>query len=647
MRGWRRARPAGPPGIRGCRRALLAGPLAVLVLFAANAGSSRAGTPCDAWNGSADSNWSNPANWDAGEPDSTTSVCIGTGGPVRISGESVSAASLTISNDQELDIEAKGPNPAALTLSADSLIGAGSKAVLEADCSVSCANNLSSALTMSTGTLTNDGQIESAYEGAPDSVTRELNGNVTNAGSGVDANSSGNGINVQAPMQFGAQSFGATLDNQGTVAIAPQMTISVPYGGSSTVVNDSGGSITNEDRSGVLVIGAQSTFVQGMGTTTPHGPAATDPAVVVDGSTLGTTLRYTGAGASTIEAQNLVTLNGGLATGQNLDVVGNAGGCSESLLTAPTSFTNAGTIALKGPCEAGIKTSSGTLTNTGTLSAQAGANRELKGNLTNRGKLNIDAPTAFDGPGTTLNQTAGTTTILPDDFLDLSGSSATFLLKGGLLQSPGSNASHQGSITGSLNNSGGNLAPGTTTTPGDFTVQGHYTQGPAGRLTAVIAGTQAGRTYSQLGVGGGSNLGGTLVIVTHPGFHPLASQLFTVLGGSSDTGRFARLIGQFPPGGVGYKPLYDRTDLTLRGNPAARLTAKLAGSKQGAVTSAPAGINCATRCVAWFFKPQKVTLTEHPLGGHRFTGWSGACTGKATTCRVKMTRAKTVTATFS
>jgi uncharacterized repeat protein (TIGR02543 family) len=30
----------------------------------------------------------------------------------------------------------------------------------------------------------------------------------------------------------------------------------------------------------------------------------------------------------------------------------------------------------------------------------------------------------------------------------------------------------------------------------------------------------------------------------------------------------------------------------------------------------------------------------------RFTGWSGACSGSATTCQVAMDAAKTVTATF-
>jgi uncharacterized repeat protein (TIGR02543 family) len=495
---------------------------------------------------------------------------------------------------------------------------------------------------MSAGTLTNDGTIQPLFgqDGMGINV-RALNGDIINASDGT--------IDVQSPFDYGYGS-GGTLENFGTIDMANQTNLTVPFGSSNTVTNEPGGVINNGGNgSGVLVVDAGNTFNEAGGTTIPANAVPADPAVVVDGSNLGATVKYTGTGASTVVAQNAVNLNGSLAHGQNLVVNGvNGGGCPESLVTSASGFTNAGTITLSGPCDSGIKTTSGTLTNSGMIVAKPGASsRELKGNLLNQGKLNINAPTAFDGAGSTLTQTAGTTTISPSRFLDLTGSAGTLLLKGGLLQSPGSSSAHPGSITGSLNNSGGNLAPGSITAPGDFSLSGHYTQGAGGRLTAVIAGTQVGKTYSQLGVQGGSTLGGTLVIVTHSGFHPLNSQLFTVLGGSTNTGKFARLIGQFPPGGVGYKPLYDKTDMTLEGTPAARLTAKLAGSKQGTVTSSPAGINCGTTCSASFFRPQTVTLTEHPVSGHTFTGWSGACTGKTATCKVKMTKAKTVTATFS
>jgi len=42
-----------------------------------------------------------------------------------------------------------------------------------------------------------------------------------------------------------------------------------------------------------------------------------------------------------------------------------------------------------------------------------------------------------------------------------------------------------------------------------------------------------------------------------------------------------------------------------------------------------------------------VTLTATPKAGARFRGWGGACSGSAKTCRVQMSAARTVSATFA
>jgi hypothetical protein len=42
-----------------------------------------------------------------------------------------------------------------------------------------------------------------------------------------------------------------------------------------------------------------------------------------------------------------------------------------------------------------------------------------------------------------------------------------------------------------------------------------------------------------------------------------------------------------------------------------------------------------------------VTLTATPKAGARFRGWGGACSGSTRTCRVQMSAARTVTATFA
>ncbi len=71
------------------------------------------------------------------------------------------------------------------------------------------------------------------------------------------------------------------------------------------------------------------------------------------------------------------------------------------------------------------------------------------------------------------------------------------------------------------------------------------------------------------------------------------------------------------------------------------------GSGHGQVTSSPAGIACGATCSYSFAAGTLVTLTATPASDSTFTGWSGACTGTATTCEVPMTAAKSVTATFT
>jgi hypothetical protein len=80
-------------------------------------------------------------------------------------------------------------------------------------------------------------------------------------------------------------------------------------------------------------------------------------------------------------------------------------------------------------------------------------------------------------------------------------------------------------------------------------------------------------------------------------------------------------------------------------NPA--LVVSLAGTGSGSVTSSPAGISCGATCSAGFASGTSVTLTATPSTGSTFTGWSGACSGTATSCVVTMNASQSVTAAFS
>ncbi|MBX3273381.1 MAG: hypothetical protein KF729_24170 [Sandaracinaceae bacterium] len=77
------------------------------------------------------------------------------------------------------------------------------------------------------------------------------------------------------------------------------------------------------------------------------------------------------------------------------------------------------------------------------------------------------------------------------------------------------------------------------------------------------------------------------------------------------------------------------------------LDVEVGGRGAGSVTSEPAGITCPGTCRAVYPHGREVVLTARPADGNvRFAGWTGACTNPETTCRVTMTQARTVRATF-
>jgi uncharacterized repeat protein (TIGR02543 family) len=88
------------------------------------------------------------------------------------------------------------------------------------------------------------------------------------------------------------------------------------------------------------------------------------------------------------------------------------------------------------------------------------------------------------------------------------------------------------------------------------------------------------------------------------------------------------------------------TTVTAAFSRAYTLTVSKAGTGTGTVTSATGEIDCGSTCVASYASGWKVTLVASAATGSVFTGWSGACTGTASTCTVTMNANKTVTATF-
>jgi hypothetical protein len=76
------------------------------------------------------------------------------------------------------------------------------------------------------------------------------------------------------------------------------------------------------------------------------------------------------------------------------------------------------------------------------------------------------------------------------------------------------------------------------------------------------------------------------------------------------------------------------------------LTVAKAGTGNGTITSKPVGIECGSICSTQFEAPTKVVLKAVADKSSRFKGWSGEGCSGTSTCRVTMTEARNVTATF-
>lgn len=77
------------------------------------------------------------------------------------------------------------------------------------------------------------------------------------------------------------------------------------------------------------------------------------------------------------------------------------------------------------------------------------------------------------------------------------------------------------------------------------------------------------------------------------------------------------------------------------------LTVARAGTGTGQVAAPDLGIDCGSACTVTPPLSTRVTLTATATDGSAFGGWSGACTGTATTCTFDLLGARSATATFT
>jgi uncharacterized repeat protein (TIGR02543 family) len=168
---------------------------------------------------------------------------------------------------------------------------------------------------------------------------------------------------------------------------------------------------------------------------------------------------------------------------------------------------------------------------------------------------------------------------------------------------------------------------GTSTFPLTVTVTG------SGRVSG--GGISCGNGASTCGV---SLAGGTTLTLTET---PASGAKFGGWGGAcSGTGATCT---------VSMTAAKSVTATFTTGGTAGTLTIHVIG--RGAVSSSAgtcAGTGPAKTCVQQFkSRPAGTTVTAKPAPGQSFLGWSGACKGTTVTCRVPLTTAQTVTATFT
>jgi len=230
-----------------------------------------------------------------------------------------------------------------------------------------------------------------------------------------------------------------------------------------------------------------------------------------------------------------VQCNGGSVSGTSSHALsgGRLANTGMLALTAPITTAGAAIITnLPGAVldlagDVGLTYSSGgygAVINQGTLRKSAGTGvSQISEVITNTGTIETRSGTLDLSRGCV--QTGGAT-VVGEGQLHLGQG---MLLAGGLLT--GTNL-----IAGAITNSGGILAPGSSS--GGLEIQGRYVQTAGGRLVIEVGGPNPGTDFDVLTVNGVAKLGGTLAVSFVNGFVPATDSTFEFLAGGSCLGAF-------------------------------------------------------------------------------------------------------------
>jgi hypothetical protein len=441
---------------------------AIVALAALNPGAAHAVECGNSWTNTAGGSWFTPGNWSKGTvPTSEEDVCITAEGTYTVAmtqtSSTVTVHSLTLggtSGTQTLAVGSSCALSATLTTSAG--ISNGAHGAITLTNGESCGTNVTVV-----GPITSAGSVTSE---PANGGSRSLQGSFTNTGTlAINTNTLYNGAS-------------AALANQGAIDLAEGKQLAVSNSGS--VANETGGSIVGVG-SGNVALGSGTSFTEGAGTT-----SGTKPVVIDDG-----TLAYSGAGASTIALHGSSSLSGTSSAGQSLLVESTCG--EHALTTAPSGFTNGGTITLTNGDSCGnnatLAITTGTLSSSGKVVTEVshGGARTLQGNLTNTGTLAINTNTAYNGASAALTN-EGALNVAEGVQLTVSNSGSVANRSGGKITATGT----------------ANVLMGSGTT---FTEAAGSTSGPKPVIVddgTLTYGLGAGK--SQIALHGASTLNGNL-----------------------------------------------------------------------------------------------------------------------------------------
>lgn len=182
--------------------------------------------------------------------------------------------------------------------------------------------------------------------------------------------------------------------------------------------------------------------------------------------------------------------------------------------------------------------------------------------------------------------------------------------------------------------------------------------GPSPVTGATVSDTMpasfTGATWSCVAAGGGAcgTASGTGDISATVDLPVGATATFSVTGTASASGKLINTATIAAPAGVvdNFSGNNGQTDVDDVGTlSAVTITKDPSGPGTGTVRTAPAGIDCGTSCTSQstnFLDGTSVTLTAVADQYSSFAGWSGACTGTASTCTVTVNGATNVSALF-